>query len=134
MLIGCIYYWGQGAAVDYPRAFAAYKVGANGGNAHAQVQLGTMLSWGDCDGVEVDVEEGAAWLERARAQDNTAACVMLGRLRMASAGKTSSWRRARECFQQGIELGSAEAVMDMEELRGCIQKVPRSHAGNYSGL
>ena len=43
-LFGGIYYWGQGVAVDYKRAMAANKIGAEGGDAVSQFQLGGMLS------------------------------------------------------------------------------------------
>ena len=39
---GFIYYWGQGVAIDYPRAMAAFKVGAEGGDAGSQWQVGSM--------------------------------------------------------------------------------------------
>ena len=41
--IGAIYNWGQGVAIDYKRAMAAYKIGAEGGHAVCQYQLGFML-------------------------------------------------------------------------------------------
>ena len=31
-IIGGIYYWGQGVAVDHKRALAAYKIGVEGGD------------------------------------------------------------------------------------------------------
>jgi TPR repeat protein len=53
-LVGIIYYWGQGVTVDYPRAIAAYKVGAEGGDAgyQCQWQVGVMYFTGR--GVDVD--------------------------------------------------------------------------------
>ena len=35
-LIGSIYRYGQGVAVDYARAMAAYKIGAEAGEAYSQ--------------------------------------------------------------------------------------------------
>ena len=37
--VGSIYFFGQGAAIDYPRAMAAYKVGAEGGDAACKHQI-----------------------------------------------------------------------------------------------
>ena len=47
LLIGSIYYLGQGVAIDYPRAMAAYKVGAEGGVAVCHHQLGSMYYSGE---------------------------------------------------------------------------------------
>ena len=47
--VGAIYFKGLGAAVDYPRAMAAYKVGAEVGDAADQHQVGMMYHHGrDC--------------------------------------------------------------------------------------
>ena len=52
-MIGSIYFWGQGVAIDYPRAMAAYKVGAEGGDVVSQHQLGCMYASGH-DAIDVD--------------------------------------------------------------------------------
>ena len=36
LAVGSIYYWGQGVAIDYPRALAAYEVGAEEGDVACQ--------------------------------------------------------------------------------------------------
>ena len=41
-MLGDIYHWGQGVAIDYPRAMAAYKVAAEAGDAVSQHQLGMI--------------------------------------------------------------------------------------------
>ena len=46
-------------AVDYARAMAALKVGAEGGNATCQSMLGMMYYEGD--GVDVDYKQARAW-------------------------------------------------------------------------
>ena len=62
-----VYYWGQGVAVDYPRAMAAYKVSAEAGLAVCQYQVGCMYLMGY--GVTaVDYQQARAWLEKAAAQ------------------------------------------------------------------
>ena len=71
-----VYYWGQGAAIDYPRAMAAYKVGAEGGDALCQYQVGIMYVYGE--GVAVDYQQALAWLEKATAQDYPDAVGELG--------------------------------------------------------
>ena len=66
--IGDTYYWGKGVAIDYPRAMAAYKVSAEGGDALSQYQLGMMYYKGR-GGVDVDFKQARAWFEKAAAQD-----------------------------------------------------------------
>ena len=54
-------------AVDYPRAMAAYRVGAEGGHDGCQYQVGMMYYNGL--GVDVDYAQALPWLEKAAAQD-----------------------------------------------------------------
>ena len=74
--IGDVYFWGKGVAKDYERAMAAYKVGAEAGDALSQHQLGDMYCCGL--GVAVDYQQARAWLEKAAAQDHPAAVDQLG--------------------------------------------------------
>ena len=64
--IGDIYYWGKGVAIDYVRAMAAYKIGAEGGDAICQYQVASIYFRGQ--GVEVDCKQAVAWYEKAAAQ------------------------------------------------------------------
>ena len=63
-------------AIDYPRAMAAYKVGAEGGNAVCQYQVGWMYSNGR--GVAVDYKQARPWFEKAAAQNDPDAVGQLG--------------------------------------------------------
>ena len=38
-MVGTILSWGNGVAIDYPRALAAYEIGAKGGEARCQFQV-----------------------------------------------------------------------------------------------
>ena len=107
---------------------AAYKVGAEGGEAVSQHQLGFMYYTGR-GGVDVDFKQARAWLEKAAAQDDPAAVGMLGRMHMRGEGVTSSWRRARELYQRSIALGgSSQVVRNMQDLTEAIQKVQRNRS------
>ena len=75
-MVGDIYYAGKGVAVDYVRAMAAYKIGAEGGNALCQYQLGAMIKRGH--GVDVDHKQAVACYEKAAAQDHPIAFNALG--------------------------------------------------------
>ena len=108
-------------AIDYPRAMAAYKVGAEEGGAGSQHQLGWMYYRGHCVGV--DFKQAWAWFEKAAAQDDPDAVGALGVMYSRGEGVTPSWRRARELYQRAIELGCSEAVEHMETLTNNIQKV-----------
>ena len=124
MLTANIYYVGQGVAVDYKRAIAAYKVGAEGGLAWCQNNLGNMFQYGQ--GIDSpDYEQALVWFEKAAAQDHPYAVGELGMMLMNFDGNgvNPSWRRARELWQRAIELGHSEAVENMQTLTEAIQKV-----------
>ena len=108
-------------AVDYPRAMAAYKVGAEGGDAVCQYQVGHMYYFGI--GVDVDKKQALPWTEKAAAQDQPNAVAQLGTMYGNGQGVTPSWRRAREYFERSTELGNTKSVKDMQILTGNIQAV-----------
>jgi len=114
-------------AVDYPRAMAAYKVGAEGGDAVCQYQVGMMHFFGQ--GVDVDYKQALPWIEKAAAQDHPTAVGQLGSMYCNGLGVTPSWRRAREDYERAIKLGNTKSVKDMQILTGNIQTVTseRSH-------
>ena len=121
-MVGDIYNWGKGVAVDYSRALIAYKVGAEGGIAGCQVQVGMMYVYGQ--GVAVDYKQARPWLEKAAAQDDPDAVGQLGVMYHEGKGVvTPSFRRARELYQRAIELGNSKAVENMQTLTNNIQNV-----------
>ena len=96
-------------AVDYKRAMKAYKVGAEGGNATCQHQLGYMLQHGQ--GIDSpDYEQALVWHEKAAAQEFPPAEHALGLMAFARQAQTPSFRRAREHWQRAIDLGDTVAV------------------------
>ena len=119
--IGSIYDWGQGAAIDYPRAMAAYKVGAEGGHAGCQFQVGFMYIKGR--GVAVDYKQAVPWFEKAAAQDKPNAVGQLATMYHEGKGVTPSFRRARELNHRAIELGDSQSVKSMQNLTTNIQNV-----------
>ena len=131
--IGDIYYWGKGVAVDHVRAMAAYKIGAEGGDALCQWQVGIMYCNGR-GGVAVDFQQARQWLEKAAAQDEPNAVNALGFCASRGQGMTPSWRRAREYFQRAIDLGNSLAVKNMQDLTSNIQQVTHCPPGVRSRL
>ena len=115
---GSIYFWGQGAAIDYPRAMAAYKVGAEGGIALCQHQVGMMYCHGR--GVAVDYQQALPWIEKAAAQDDPYAVGSLGAMYKCGQGVTPSFRRARELYKRAIELGHSMSVENLQILTDII--------------
>ena len=108
---------------------AAYKVGAEGGHALCQWQVGYFYYTGL--GVDVDYAQALLWIEKAAAQDEPAAAGQLGIMYFDGKGVTPSWRHAREYMQRAIELGSSDAVKEMQNLPTVIQEVT-SQRSNHS--
>jgi len=100
---------------------AAYKVGAEGGHAGCQWQVGIMYCNGR--GVDMDYAQALPWIEKAAAQDYPSAVGQLGVMYCDGGGVTSSWRRAREYYERAIELGFSDAVGFMQTLTEDIQQV-----------
>ena len=100
---------------------AAYKVGAEGGGAGCQYQVGCIYYNGR--GVDVDYAQALPWIEKAAAQDDPSAVGQLGAMYYKGKGVTPSWRRAREYYERAIELGDSIAVKNMQAVTTEIQKV-----------
>ena len=122
-VIGGIYFWGQGVAIDYPRAMALYKVGAAGGSAVCQYQVGFTYYQGR--GMDTDYEQALPWLRMAAAQDGPSALGTLGAMYGAARGVTPSWRRAREYYKRAAEQDptSMFAVQCLAEFTISVRKV-----------
>ena len=75
-------------AIDYSRAMAAYKIGAEGGHAGCQYQVGFMYY--DGDGVDVDYAQALPWIGKAAAQDDPSAVGQLGTMYGKGQGVTPS--------------------------------------------
>ena len=120
-----MYYWGNGVAIDYPRAMAAYKIAAEAGDALSQYQVGLIYFDGG-HGVAVDYKKARPWLEKAAAQDDPNAIGELGTMYFNDDGVNPSWRRARELFERAIELGNPQAVQNMLTLTQSIANVTSS--------
>ena len=100
---------------------AAYKVGAEGGDALSQHQVGFMYWEGR--GVAVDCQQARVWFEKAAAQNDGNAVSQLGALYASGQGVIPSFRRARELYKRAIELGDSLSVKNMQTLTEDIQAV-----------
>jgi hypothetical protein len=101
-------------AIDYARSMTAYKVGAEGGYAHSQWQVGSMYCNGE--GVDVDYAQALPWIEKAAAQDEPNAVGQLGVMYANGIAVISSYRRAREYYARATELDCSMAVKHMQDL------------------
>ena len=125
--IGCIYYWGQGVAVDYARALAAYKIGAEAGDAGCQCSLGFMLSHEGYGVDQKDYKQAVVWYEKAAAQESAEALNSLAEMVCLGRGQDQSqpsWRRAIDLLQRASGLGCQDASINLQCLKnGAVQKV-----------
>ena len=102
---------------------AAYKVGAEGGHAGCQHQVGIVYYEGP-HGIAVDYKQARLWLEKAAAQDHPGAVCQLGAMYGNGEGVTPSWRRAGELYKRAGELGEhTQSVKEIQTLTEHIQKV-----------
>jgi TPR repeat protein len=129
-IVGYVYHGGLGVAVDYPRAMATYKLGAERGDANFQYMIGMMYYYGQ--GVDVDYKQARAWLEKAVAQDYPSAFRRFGSMYYCGDGVTPSWRRARGYFERAIELGDSMAVNDMQNMTENTQHVMSQRSIHYA--
>jgi len=118
-------------AIDYARAMAAFKVGAEEGDAGCQYLVSTMYK--DGEGVDVDYKQARTWLEKAVAQDYPSALGNLGNMYFEGWGVTPSWRRAREYFERAVVLGSSVSLESIQDLAKDIQNVTGRRSIHYSG-
>ena len=103
---------------------AAYKIGAEAGDALSQYQVGMMYYTGK--GVAVDYKQARPWLEKAAAQDDPDAIGLLGVMYSKGKGVIPSWRRARELCERAIELGNSKSVENMQILTQSAAEVTSS--------
>ena len=77
-----LYHNGLGIELDFEKAMELYRQGSD--NATAQFNIGTMYRRGE--GVSVDLDDAAEWIERAAEQGHTAAQYELGTMYFAGEG------------------------------------------------
>ena len=100
-------------AVDYPRALAAYKIGAEGGNAHCQNQLGWMYQHGE--GIDSpDYKQALMWFEIG-AEGGDAGCQYhLGWMYQYGLGMDSpDYKQALVWFEKASSQDDPDAVSQL---------------------
>ena len=92
--------------------------------------IGIIHFWGH--GVVIDYPRAKAAYEKAAAQDDCAACVLLGDMYSFSGqGVTPSLRRVREYYGRAIKQGSSEAADRLAFVEELVPQV-MSQRSNYS--
>ena len=105
------------------------KIGAEGGDAPCQNQLGWMYQHGEGMG-SPDYKQARVWYEKAAAQDFPLACAQLGYMAF-NLGLPPSWRRARECTQRRSELTARGAQEEQLEGRAPSSERCNLHEGKH---
>ena len=127
--LGDIYENGHGVAIDYARAFAAFKVGAEYEGVDdffritCQYMVGNLYFQGK--GVDMDETLSVYWMEKAAALDHPEAVASIGFLSSVADGTKSSWRRGRQYCTRAVKLGHFESMDSLQEVIGNIQRVTR---------
>jgi len=108
-------------AGDYTTALAGLREIALGGNADAQLLLGTMLFNGE--GVEADYIEGLRWFKSAADAGNPAAAFALASAYRTGAGTARNDAEARRYFERdrkSTRLNSSHANISYAVV--CLKK------------
>lgn len=107
VLLGQLYYRGQGVPQDFERSEAWTRKAALAGDAQAQGFLGGLYRLGR--GVPADLEKSIYWYERAATGGDPHAAYFLGAAREAGAGLPRDRGQAIRWYQRAAEKGHSEA-------------------------
>lgn len=106
--LGYILQYGDGTAIDFPRAFSMFMSAANKGCGEAQFHLSRLFAHGQC-GQKVDAEMELLWLEEATKSQFPKA-LYYSALFLYEAGKPE----ARALMARSAELGCWQATEYLE--------------------
>jgi uncharacterized protein len=96
---------------EMARLFKLWLLGAERGDAIAQRVVGDFYRRGV--GVGRSAADAEQWLEKAIAQGDTAAMVLLGGMILEDPAQSARFSRAVELFRQGSALGNADAEYNL---------------------
>lgn len=107
LLLGSMYYLGNGVAQDYAKAAYWLSKAAQQGDAKAQVMLGEMYH--DGTGVAQDYVQSASWYRKAAEQGNEYAQRTLGLMYHGGDGVPQDYTQAANWLRKAAEQGDAGA-------------------------
>ena len=107
VVLGQIYYQGQGVAQDYAMAMSWYRRAAEQGDSDAQYMMGRMYRSGQ--GVGQDYAIAITWYRKAAEQGDTDAQCMLGRMYQSGVGVSQDFVQAHKWLNlAAARLGASE--------------------------
>lgn len=106
---------GWGTPVDYTKALALFQKSAKLGVAKAYYDLGFMYRKGE--GVAVDMEQAIQYYRKGLAKGIGRCAAGLGAIYQDGInGVPCDYKRARECYKQGVKLGDADSMFNLASL------------------
>jgi TPR repeat protein len=126
IMLGVLYYYGQGVAQDYALAAEWNRKAADQGDAGAQNSLGVLYK--DGNGVTQDYEKAAMWYRKAADQGDAQAQSNLGILYSNGQGVTQDYMQAAAWFRKAAEQGNAVAQFNL----GVLYKYGQGVAQDYA--
>jgi len=113
-IIGYNYYYGNGVAQDYNKAFLCYEKACNGNNMDGCNNLGYMYENGI--GVIEDKVKAFIFYEKASNAGHILACNNLGWLYENGFGVIRNKTKARELYEKACNAGSVDGCNNFKRL------------------
>ncbi|KAG2386477.1 hypothetical protein C9374_002221 [Naegleria lovaniensis] len=105
--LGIMYYYGEGTAVDYSKAFEYFQTAAHQGNIKAQLYLGVMYHNGE--GTAQDYSKAMEWYFKAATQGDDYAQLNLGVMYHNGQGVIQNEGKAFKWYEKSANQGNAKA-------------------------
>ena len=108
LILGGMYYKGEGVSKDYKQAVYWYKKAAGQGHVDAQVVLGIMHYYGE-GGVSKDHKQAVYWYKKAAGQGQADAQLILGRMYYNGEGVSKDYKQAVYWYKKAAGQGHVDA-------------------------
>ena len=112
--LGKRYYFGEGVAKDYAKAWQYWEQAAKSGHTGALYRLGNSCFFGR--GVEKDYTKARQYYEQAAEKNNQYALYRLGDLYYYGWGVTEDYAKAKQCWEQAATKDHAKALYSLGNL------------------
>lgn len=112
LVLGTLYFRGEGVRQDYAAALKWWRTAAALGNIRAQNNIGVIFRGGH--GVERNYHEAIRWFEKAAAHDEAYAHFNLGLMHENGEGLSVDIKKAVEFYQKSEELFRRELLSEPE--------------------
>ncbi|HWA43314.1 MAG TPA: SEL1-like repeat protein [Hypericibacter adhaerens] len=111
VMMGDLYYYGNGVAKDLAEALRWYRKAADQGDAQAQYYVGYAYRYGES--VTEDDAEAARWFKLAAGQNYADAQAELGNQYLNGRGVPQDYAEALRLIQPAAEAGNAMSMVDL---------------------